>query len=103
NLNATVGQKIFDVAGGVFDMPEVRRMIEQIHRGPAEVNDIEIQKAWDYGETQVFSLSARRLQAPNQQQLILIAVDDITERKRAAEVRYRRLFESARDGIVLVD
>ena len=29
--------------------------------------------------------------------------EDITERKRAAEARYRRLFESARDGILLVD
>jgi PAS domain S-box-containing protein len=35
--------------------------------------------------------------------LILIAFEDITERKRAAEARYRLLFESARDGIVIVD
>lgn len=27
----------------------------------------------------------------------------VTDRKQAAETRYRRLFESARDGIVLVD
>ena len=28
---------------------------------------------------------------------------DVTERKLAAEARYRRLFESARDGILIVD
>ena len=42
-------------------------------------------------------------------ELILLAVEDITEHKQAeavvqtSEVRYRRLFESARDGILILD
>jgi two-component system CheB/CheR fusion protein len=34
---------------------------------------------------------------------VVLALMDVTERKRAAEVRYRRLFETAKDGIVLAD
>ena len=45
-------------------------------------------------------MNARRLTGDG---LILMAFEDITERKRAAEARYRLLFESARDGIVIVD
>ena len=45
-------------------------------------------------------VNARRLMADG---LILLAFEDFTERKRAAEARYRLLFESARDGIVIVD
>ena len=34
---------------------------------------------------------------------ILLVFEDITERKRAAEARYRRLFEAAKDGMLIVD
>ena len=57
----------------------------------------------EQSETRILSLNARRLSTPEQKQLVLLAFEDITERKRAAEARYRRLFETARDGIVLVD
>ncbi len=35
--------------------------------------------------------------------MILLAFEDITERKQEAEARYRRLFEAAKDGILLAD
>ncbi len=35
--------------------------------------------------------------------LILLALEDVTDRKKAAEAKYRRLFESAKDGIVMVN
>src|SRR5690606_17664416 len=44
-----------------------------------------------------------------QPDLILLAIEDISERKQAdaavqtSEVRYRRLFESAKDGILILD
>ena len=34
---------------------------------------------------------------------ILLAIEDVTERKEAAEIQYRRLFESAKDAIVVID
>jgi two-component system CheB/CheR fusion protein len=34
---------------------------------------------------------------------VVIALVDVTERKKAAEARYRRLFEAAKDGIVIAD
>ena len=54
-------------------------------------------------------LNARRFPPGGEYELILLAIEDITDRKRLAaavatsEVRYRRLFEAARDGILLVD
>jgi PAS domain-containing protein len=53
-----------------------------------------------------FLINARQLhQEGNSLEMILIAMENITERKRAenelniSEVRYRRLFETAQDGI----
>ncbi len=99
---AAAGQTIYEAARGRFNLPEVRRLFEQLDGGSEELNDIEIGYQRD-GEPRILSLNARRLRAPGQKRLILMAFEDITERKRAAEARYRRVFESARDGIVLAN
>ena len=81
----------------------MRTLFEQISSGSAQLNDVEIEYQPDRGQPRILLVNARRLSIPDQKQLILLAFEDITERKRAAEARYRRLFESARDGILLVD
>ena len=55
-------------------------------------------------------LNARRLHdSDNKTKLILLAIEDITERRAAkhklevSEVRYRRLFEAAHDGILILN
>lgn len=55
-------------------------------------------------------LNARRIRKPgNNSELILLAIEDITERKLAekamkdSEVQYRRLFETAQDAILIID
>ena len=92
----TQDHSIFEVARRQFDLPSVRAILQQSD------GDIEIEQS-ERGETRIMSVTTRRLRGPEQKQLILMAFEDITERKRSAEARYRRLFESARDGIVLTD
>ena len=48
-------------------------------------------------------LNARRIEEDGRPGSILLALEDITDRKRAAEARYRRLFEAAKDGILIAD
>ena len=54
-------------------------------------------------------LNARRLCQGEEPRAILLTMEDITERKQveaalaASELRYRRLFETAQDGILLLD
>ena len=98
---AALGQSVNQVARGRFDTLKVRTLFEQISSGSAQLNDVEIEYQPDRGQPRILSVNARRLSIPDQKQLILLAFEDITERKRAAEARYRRLFESARDGILL--
>src|ERR1041385_3727196 len=55
-------------------------------------------------------LNARRFPPEsNDPELVLLAIEDITDHKRAeaamqhSEVRYRRLFQTAKDGILILD
>jgi PAS domain S-box-containing protein len=78
----------------------VRELLGRLLGGESQLRDVEIEHEFQPAGFRTLLVNARRLAAEG---LILIAFDDITERKRAAEVRYRLLFESARDGIVIVD
>ncbi len=100
---AITGKTIFEAAGGRFESPRIRKLFERLEQGVPELNDIEIGPQWREGEVRTFLLNARRLLSPDREPLILVAFEDITERKRAAEARYRRLFETARDGIAILD
>jgi len=58
----------------------------------------------------IVSLNARQIKClTGNVQTILVAFKDITERKKVeeaigiSELRYRRLFESAEDGILIID
>ncbi len=35
--------------------------------------------------------------------MLLLSIEDVTERKEIAEMRFQRLFETAKDGIMVVD
>jgi two-component system CheB/CheR fusion protein len=94
---------IFEVSSGRFETTAIRSLFDRLKRGAAELADVEVESKSTRGENRTLLVNARRLQSPDREQLTLLAFEDITERKKAAEARYRRLFESARDGIVIVD
>ncbi len=35
--------------------------------------------------------------------MLLLSIEDVTERREIAEIRFQRLFETAKDGIVVID
>ena len=49
-------------------------------------------------------LNGRRIPLPiYHSRSVLVAIEDITQRRQQAEIRYRRLFETAKDGMLLMD
>src|SRR5690349_1269878 len=77
----------------------LRSLFDRLRHGASELNDVEIEPKSGIDDVRTLLVNARRLRSPDGEYLILLALQDITERKRQAEARYRRLFESARDGI----
>ncbi len=98
-----LGHSFFEVGQGQFDIPKMRKLLEDVlHRdGPAE--DVEIEREFSRIGQRTISITARCIEPEGGPELILLALDDVTDRKLTAEARFRRLFEAAQDGMLIAD
>ncbi len=101
---------LFDLGNRQWDIPRLRELLEDILPRDTHFNDFKVSHEFqDIGHRSMV-LNARQLKPVNgRPEMILLAIEDETDRLRAAEsltlseTRYRRLFETAQDGILIVD
>jgi two-component system CheB/CheR fusion protein len=86
---------------GNWDFPELHAFVREMTANGARAQDVEIDHEFIGLGRRSLLLSARAVQSG--EPMVLLVIADITERRQAAEARYRRLFESARDAILVVD
>lgn len=106
----TENQLIYDLDNRQWDIPGLRELLEKVLKDERPVHDFEVEHTFPAIGRKILLLNASRFQsaecAPS---LILLAIEDITERRRAevaledSELRYRRLFETAQDAILILD
>ncbi len=106
----TEGHFIYELVQGEWDLPRLRTLLEELLPQNHEFKDVEVEHAFPEIGLRVMRLNARRVRKPDDHsELILLAIEDVTDariaqrRVRDSEQRYRRLFESARDGILILD
>ena len=106
----TVGQLIYDLGNKQWDIPSLRELLETILPDKATFDDYEVEHDFATIGRRIMLLNARQIeQAWGKERIILLAIEDVTEHRRLAglladsEERYRRLFETASDGIVLLE
>jgi len=104
----TIGLSILSLGNGQWDIPEFKKNLKDIIADTALFNDCEaIYESPTAGRRTMF-LSARRIEKA-EPGAILVLITDVTERSEVehrlliSEVRYRKLFETAKDGILLID
>lgn len=121
----TLGQLLPDLGNGQWNIPKLLQLLKEIIPEKKVVTDYEVEHKFERINQRVMILNACQLFVPKQitaiiaarvikrkqtgeEELILLAIEDITERKRletelkASEERYRRAFETSRDGLLLV-
>lgn len=106
----TEGQFLYSIGDNVWDIPSLRELLEEIIPQNTHFNDFEVDHEFPAIGHRTMLLNARRIfQEGKGTEMILLALEDITAQKesdealKVSETRYRRLFETARDGILLLD
>ncbi len=110
NPAATEGRFLFELGNGQWDIPRLRELLEEILPRNTHFDDFEVDHEFEGLGQRTMVLNARRIyREGHRTELILLAIEDRTESRRAAyalndsETRYRRLFETAQDGILILD
>ena len=125
----TIGRPLPDLGDRQWNIPKLLQLLKEIIPEKKVVKDYEIEHKFEQIGERVMRLNARYLRVPKkiagiittgirerererekeeEEELILLAIEDITERKRLQETlkeseeRYRRAFETSRDGLLLV-
>ncbi|HXS94638.1 MAG TPA: chemotaxis protein CheB [Candidatus Limnocylindrales bacterium] len=100
----TEGRLLYDLGNGQWNTPRLRELIGDTLFRNDSFQDFEMEHIFPHIGRRRMRLNARRISAEGEQQRrVLLAIEDITERREEAEIRYQRLFETAKDGMVVCD
>ncbi|TRZ84422.1 PAS domain S-box protein [bacterium] len=82
----TVGQLIYDLGNKQWDIPKLRELLETILPQKTTFDNYEVEHIFATVGRRIMLLNARQIQrALGNERVILLAIEDITERKRAED------------------
>ena len=104
----TENRLIYELGNGQWDIPDLRTLLEDVVPKSSVFNDFELEHTFPVIGRRVMLLNARKLQAGHHGELLVLAMEDVTERKRAAEQQRtasayaRSLIEASPDPLVTI-
>ena len=81
----TVDRLIYQLGNGQWDIPALRTLLEDIVPKSSVFDDFELEHSFPVIGRRVMLLNARKLQAGHHGELLVLAMEDVTARKRAEE------------------
>jgi PAS domain S-box-containing protein len=95
----TENRSIYDLGDGQWDIPALRKLLEEIIPHNSSFEDFEVEHEFESIGRKTMLLNARRFPPEGKWELILLAIADITERRRLEKEREELLqaAEVARD------
>jgi len=106
SASETLNRRVYELGNGQWNIPKLRTLLEDVLPRKSFFKEFEMTHTFEKIGTRTMLLNGRQI---DHLQKILLFIEDITERRqaqgaiRSTEIRYRRLFEAARDGILILD
>ena len=85
SLEETENRLIYELGNGQWDIPDLRTLLEDIVPKSSFFNDFQLEHDFPAIGRRVMLLNARKLQAGHHGELLVLAMEDVTERRRAEE------------------
>ena len=93
----TVGRKLYELGNGEWDIPELRSLLETVLPEHATIEAFEVDRVFPSIGRRVMVLNARKVYRPGKHtQRVLLAIEDVTERKRLSRSTQLRMSVSQR-------
>ncbi|MEK7469005.1 MAG: PAS domain S-box protein [Planctomycetota bacterium] len=105
----TVNRLVYELGGGHWNIPRLRTLLEEIIPSNHSFEDFEVEHDFPKIGHRTLMVNARRIKNDETDELILMGMEDVTDRRAAeqalrdSEIRFRRLFQFAKDGILILD
>src|SRR5579862_6313433 len=100
---------IYELGNGQWDIPDLRRLLEDVVPKSSIFNDFVLEHTFPVIGRRVMLLNARKLKAGNHGELLVLAMEDVTERRRseadlkAIETYAQNIVDTVREPLLILD
>ena len=97
----TEGHYLYEIANGQWDIPKLRELLDDILPAKKELEDFEVTQVFSLLGKRTMCLNARLIENASGGPLILLAIEDITYKRKVEEglAEAERLLEESRDRL----
>ena len=105
----TEGQLIYELGNGQWDIPALRTLLEDIIPQKSVFNDFELEHDFPAIGRRVMLLNARKLRSGDHTEFLVLAIEDVTERRRAErlladiETYAQNIVDTVREPLLMLD
>jgi signal transduction histidine kinase/CheY-like chemotaxis protein len=105
----TEDRLIYELGNGQWDIPDLRGLLDDVMKTSSVFNDFELEHTFPTIGTRVMLLNARKLRAGSHAELVVLAMEDVTERRsaeadlKAIETYARDIVDTVREPLLILD
>src|ERR1700758_4903696 len=109
SLGETENRLIYELGNGQWDIPDLRTLLEDIVPKSSVFNDFQLEHDFPAIGRRAMLLNARKLQAGHHGELLVLAMEDVTERRRseadlkAIETYAQNIVDTVREPLLILD
>jgi signal transduction histidine kinase len=100
--HVTIGKRLFTLGDGQWDIPRLRELLRDRLLAEGELFDVEVDHVFPHIGRKIMMLNARLVShAPNMPHVILLAIEDVTERRLTERLLATQRLELERSNAAL--